>query len=345
MHTLIIGARHVGKTTLINKVISALGCSVSGFETKKENDLADEVHGSPVYIYPAGQPHRQTEENLVGYCKEKHPEVLKQAFDRAAYLIAGAESAGDLIKMDEIGFMESSSTDFCGEIMRCLDGEKPVLAAVKHNETSFLTAVKNHPNCRCFFISEENRDELFPLVLQFVRQQLDAFRRSSIPVIAFQAYSGTGKTTLIEKLCLELKKRGFRLGVIKHDAHRFEIDHEGKDSWRFTKAGADITIISSCEKTAFIEQRELSLQDDLRMMHDVDLILVEGYKNEQIPRIGLSRQAGGKGLPGLPDEYIALVTDENITVKDIPIFSLDDTEGVLAFVLDFFHLEPGKQIL
>ena len=60
---------------------------------------------------------------------------------------------------------------------------------------------------------------------------------NNIPVIAFAAYSGTGKTTLIEKLVRELKNRGLRLAVIKHDGHKFEIDHEGKDSWRFAKAG------------------------------------------------------------------------------------------------------------
>ena len=73
-----------------------------------------------------------------------------------------------------------------------------------------------------------------------------------IPAIGFAAYSGTGKTTLIEKLVMTLKAQGCRIAVIKHDAHRFEIDREGKDSWRFTRAGADITLLSSPEKTAII---------------------------------------------------------------------------------------------
>jgi len=61
---------------------------------------------------------------------------------------------------------------------------------------------------------------------------------TNIPVIAFAAYSGTGKTTLIEKLVCELEDRGLRLAVIKHDGHKFEIDHEGKDSWRFCQSGS-----------------------------------------------------------------------------------------------------------
>ena len=92
-----------------------------------------------------------------------------------------------------------------------------------------------------------------------------------------------------------------------------------------------------------IEQRERTLQDNLRAMHDVDLILIEGYKNEQIPKIGISRKAAGKGLPGLPCEYIAVVTDEKITLADIPVFSLDDINGILNFVLKYFHLFPRKQ--
>ena len=74
----------------------------------------------------------------------------------------------------------------------------------------------------------------------------------NIPVIGFAAYSGTGKTTLIEKLLRRLKEKGFRVAVIKHDAHDFDIDREGKDSWRFTQAGADIMLISSEKKTAVI---------------------------------------------------------------------------------------------
>lgn len=173
-----------------------------------------------------------------------------------------------------------------------------------------------------------------------INQQSDIIK-SPIPAIAFQAYSGTGKTTLIEKLCLELKKRGLRFGVIKHDAHSFEIDREGKDSWRFSQAGADITIISSSEKTAIIEQRERTLQDNLNAMHDVDLILIEGYKNEQVPKIGISRKATGKGLPGLPQEYAAIVTDDESISANVPVFSLDDTDGILRFILELFDLTQG----
>lgn len=160
----------------------------------------------------------------------------------------------------------------------------------------------------------------------------------NIPVIAFAAWSGAGKTTLIEKIILRLKEYGLRVAVMKHDAHRFEIDHEGKDSWRFAHAGADITIISSAEKTAMVEQRQRTFRENLSLIHDVDLILVEGYKQEAVPRIGICRQATGKGLPHPVEDYIAVVTDDKtLETGCVPAFSLDDIEGITEFILRYIQ--------
>ena len=156
---------------------------------------------------------------------------------------------------------------------------------------------------------------------------------SNIPVIAFAAYSGTGKTTLIEKLVAALKGKGLRLAVIKHDGHKFEIDHEGKDSWRFSHAGADITIISSSEKMAYIEQRELSLRQQIEMVHDVDLILVEGYKNADLPQIGIARKETGKGFTAELSRFIALVSDYEELDSERPCFGLNDIEEIAEFIL------------
>ena len=112
---------------------------------------------------------------------------------------------------------------------------------------------------------------------------------NGIPVLVFAGYSGNGKTTLIAKVLQKLKERGLQVAVIKHDGHDFEIDHEGKDSWRFSKAGADISIVSSAARTAYVEQRGRTLEDLLRMVHDVDLILVEGFKREPLTQIGSCR--------------------------------------------------------
>ena len=124
------------------------------------------------------------------------------------------------------------------------------------------------------------------------------------PVIGFSAYSGTGKTTAMESLVRLLTERGVRVGVVKHDCHGFEIDHPGKDSFRHAQAGATAVVITSSEKTAEIRQRAESLEYCLRRIGDVDLILVEGFKHADIPRIGLCRKASGKASPnrrtGLP---------------------------------------------
>lgn len=157
---------------------------------------------------------------------------------------------------------------------------------------------------------------------------------NKIPMIGFSAFSGTGKTTLIEQLVRVLKQKGYRLAVIKHDAHRFEIDREGKDSWRFAQAGADMTIISSREKTAIIEQRERCFSEVVAAVHDVDLILVEGYKQESIPRIGICRKATGKGLPHPADTYLAVVTDDpSLDTGGVPVFSLKDISGIAEFIV------------
>ena len=167
-----------------------------------------------------------------------------------------------------------------------------------------------------------------------------------IPVIGFAAYSGTGKTTLMEKIVKRMTEKGVRVAVVKHDGHSFEIDKEGKDSYRYTKAGAEVTVISSAEKTACIEQRSLTLEQILSDIRGVDLILVEGYKHSEIPQIGLSRKACGKGLIHDAERYIALVTDEEIATEK-PIFSFGDIDGIVDFIMeqtrDFTHFnEQGR---
>ena len=156
----------------------------------------------------------------------------------------------------------------------------------------------------------------------------------SIPVVAFAGYSGSGKTTLIEKLIARLKEDGFRVAAVKHDGHRFEIDHAGKDSWRFTRAGSDITVIASEEQTAYLERGNLPVDRLLGKIHNVDLILVEGYKNEALPQIGVARKETGKGFTAELTRFIALATDLEVET-DLPCFDLDDIEGIFRFVREW----------
>ena len=167
-----------------------------------------------------------------------------------------------------------------------------------------------------------------------------------IPIIAFAAYSGTGKTTLIEKVIRCLKEKGLRIAVVKHDAHGIDVDREGKDSWRFTEAGAELSIVNSAQKTACIEKRELSFKETVSLVHDVDLIIVEGFKKEPLPQIGISRKATGKGFTADLSRYMAVVTDEEIEAY-IPKFGFEDIEKIAEFIMknmnDFTHFnEQGR---
>ena len=154
---------------------------------------------------------------------------------------------------------------------------------------------------------------------------------SDIPIYSIVAFSGTGKTTLLEKLVAELKSRGLRVAVIKHDAHEFDIDHEGKDSWRFTRAGADITVVVSETKAAIMENRPLSLDALLGKIADVDIILTEGYKHGIWPKIAVRRDAAGKPFPVPPEECFALVTDVP-EQTGTPCFGLDDVGGLADLI-------------
>jgi molybdopterin-guanine dinucleotide biosynthesis protein B len=114
----------------------------------------------------------------------------------------------------------------------------------------------------------------------------------TIPVLSVVAKSGTGKTTLLERVIPKLKERGIIVAVIKHDAHNFEIDKPGKDSWRLAQAGADIVAISSKEKFAYIDMRggEQSLEQLVNTISGVDIILTEGFRTVNMPKIEVYRQ-------------------------------------------------------
>lgn len=172
MHALIVGPRGVGKSTLISRVLTELKLPVFGFETKIEDGLADDKKGSPVYIYQAGMPHIQTSKNLVGYRRSKHPVTIKDTFDRYSAHLLSPVPARHIILMDEIGFMEACSEDFCSAVLTLLDGDIPVIAAVKDKDTEFLNTVRTHPNTVCFNITESNRDALVQEVLSFIKEQI-----------------------------------------------------------------------------------------------------------------------------------------------------------------------------
>ena len=171
IHSLIVASPGVGKSTLIARVLEELNCPVFGFLTRKEQDEWDEELGNPIYIYPAGQPQIRSKENLVGHCKDRRPTVYPEAFNRFAPRLFEEVPLNAVILMDEIGFMEASSELFCRGILRLLDGDIPVIAAVKDKDTEFLRKICSHPKARCFYLTEENRETLLEQVSEHMKQE------------------------------------------------------------------------------------------------------------------------------------------------------------------------------
>lgn len=160
------------------------------------------------------------------------------------------------------------------------------------------------------------------------------------PIYSFAAFSNTGKTTFLEKLIPLLKGRGLRVAVIKDDAHHIQMDKEGKDTWRFARAGADVVAVTSTEKCAVIEQRSLTVEQMLRRIYDVDLVLTEGYKYGPFPKIGIYRSTSGNPMTGDPASFLAIVSDVPLET-DTPVFPLDDPAPLAAFLAEDMKKRRG----
>jgi molybdopterin-guanine dinucleotide biosynthesis protein B len=156
-----------------------------------------------------------------------------------------------------------------------------------------------------------------------------------IPIVSIVGKSNSGKTTLIEKLIRELTARGYRIATIKHNRHGFEIDHEGKDSWRHKKAGASITVIASPHMVAAVEDTardyEIAELRD-RYIRNVDLVLSEGFKKNPHPKIEVWRAVLKRDLLcGKEDNLIAIAGDAPPDAG-VPLFDINDSKGLADFI-------------
>jgi len=153
------------------------------------------------------------------------------------------------------------------------------------------------------------------------------------PIISVVGKSGSGKTTLIEKLIPEMKKRGYRIAIIKHAFHQFDIDKEGKDSWRHRAAGADTVIVASHGRIAMVKNHNSENIDSMEAyFSDMDIVITEGYKRENKPKIEVFRSAAHKEPLCLGNsDLIALVTDTDIDLN-VPRFGLEDIQKLADFI-------------
>jgi molybdopterin-guanine dinucleotide biosynthesis protein B len=167
---------------------------------------------------------------------------------------------------------------------------------------------------------------------------------AQVPLLGIAAFSGTGKTTLLTRLIPLLKDAGLRVGLIKHSHHALEIDYPGKDSYELRQAGASPVMLSSSHRRAIMTEHpaphEPDLDGELRYFDQtgVDLILVEGFKQEHFPKIELHRPSLGRPLlfPS-DDSVIAVATDGTIPVETpLPQLDLNAPEQIARFILDEF---------
>ena len=156
-----------------------------------------------------------------------------------------------------------------------------------------------------------------------------------IPIICIVGASDSGKTTFLEKLIPELTRRGYRVGALKHDAHGFEMDREGKDTWRLRQAGANTVAISSPTRVAAIRTVEKELEPGeiaARLFWSEDILITEGFKRSPFPKIEVFRkEIEPEPICGPGDNLIALVTDDPVS-SDLPRFSFGEVSKVADFI-------------
>jgi molybdopterin-guanine dinucleotide biosynthesis protein B len=167
-------------------------------------------------------------------------------------------------------------------------------------------------------------------------------------VIGIAGYSGSGKTTLIEKLIPVFVRDGLRVSLIKHAHHEFDVDQPGKDSYRHRHAGCSEVLVSSSKRWALMHElrgaAEPRLNDQLKHLSPCDLVLVEGFKSEPIPKLEVHRKEGPAMLLHPEDPHvIAVATNEPLETR-LPQFGLDDVEEIARFLLQHMGFDRARLV-
>ncbi|EMO5538185.1 molybdopterin-guanine dinucleotide biosynthesis protein B [Klebsiella variicola] len=164
------------------------------------------------------------------------------------------------------------------------------------------------------------------------------------PLLAIAAWSGTGKTTLLKRLIPELCVRGLRPGLIKHTHHDMDVDKPGKDSYELRKAGAAQTIVASEQRWALMTETPETPELDLTWLvsrmdvSKLDLVLVEGFKHEAVPKILLFRQNSGHSVEELMiDEHTLAVASDVPIATSLPQLDLNDVPQIATFIANWLE--------
>ena len=161
------------------------------------------------------------------------------------------------------------------------------------------------------------------------------------PIVCIVGRSGSGKTTFLEKLIPEVRKNGLNVGTIKHHKHDFELDYPGKDSWRHKRAGSAAALISSPQRIGMVMDADHDYRPEelAPFLSGMDVILCEGYKRENRPKVEIFRpEVHDKPFCINDKNLIALVTDATVDLG-VPRFATSDTEGLALFLIKYFKLD------
>ena len=167
-------------------------------------------------------------------------------------------------------------------------------------------------------------------------------------VIGIAGYSGSGKTTLIEKVIPVLVRDGLRVSLIKHAHHEFDVDQPGKDSYRHRHAGATEVLLSSSKRWVIMHELrgapEPPLEEQLKLFSPCDLVIVEGYKTQPIPKVEVHRAAGHTPLLFPEDPHVvAVATDEPLDTA-LPQLDVNDAEAVARFIVQYLGLHRARLV-
>ena len=156
-----------------------------------------------------------------------------------------------------------------------------------------------------------------------------------IPILSVVGRSNAGKTTLIAKMIAELVRRGYRVATIKHNRHGFEIDHEGKDSWRHKQAGARITVIASPHQVAVVEdiEKDYDISELVdRYLRNVDIVLSEGFKKNPHPKIEVNRSEMKQDILSTKEDNLLAIASDRLLEAGVPSFDINDTVGLVDLI-------------
>ena len=160
----------------------------------------------------------------------------------------------------------------------------------------------------------------------------------AVPIVSFVGRSNSGKTTLIERVIPQLVQAGYKVATVKHAGHGFDLDTEGKDSWRHKRAGASSVMVLSKGSMAMFadvpDQFSVEAVRDRFLDDTYDLIIAEGWKHENYPKILIVREQIGE-IPVSAEGLLAVVSDKPMDLS-IPLFGLDDVVGVAALIMKQF---------